>query len=365
MSAVTEVDVDAMKDTSDTWLSAALDPGLVLTDGEGADLKAAALYRAVETGGCLRTALHRGVPRKPKELMDALRKQGARPIMVNGPVLEADRPSSWLLDDGLLRIETVGSDPLVHAVMLYALSDERIQSFTAWFEKQYEPEPMYEIQRCDGSVHMLVSTPIGLRVQRIGQLRAPLERGNYTATVLTEFDRAIVDLNSDTPSGRIVIMDGPPGTGKTYLIRAMTMMADCAFVFVPTQLAQQLGDPSLIPALLGAREAHDRLALVFEDADQLLSPRQGLTMAALATVLNLGDGVLGELLNVRVVCTTNSPVREMDPALLRPGRLSARVAVSTLAPSDWHPIYTRLTGRAAKGRGRKTLAEVYAMARAT
>ncbi len=38
-------------------------------------------------------------------------------------------------------------------------------------------------------------------------------------------------------------------------------------------------------------------------------------------LLNIGDGFLGEHLRVHVIATTNAPVRELDPALLRPGRL--------------------------------------------
>jgi ATP-dependent 26S proteasome regulatory subunit len=37
--------------------------------------------------------------------------------------------------------------------------------------------------------------------------------------------------------------------------------------------------------------------------------------------LNIGDGFLGEHLRLHVIATTNAPVRQLDPALLRPGRL--------------------------------------------
>jgi hypothetical protein len=37
--------------------------------------------------------------------------------------------------------------------------------------------------------------------------------------------------------------------------------------------------------------------------------------------LNIGDGFLGDHLKLQVIAMTNSPVRQLDPALLRPGRL--------------------------------------------
>ena len=41
----------------------------------------------------------------------------------------------------------------------------------------------------------------------------------------------------------------------------------------------------------------------------------------MSNLLNVADGFLGEHLKLHVVATTNAPVRELDAALLRPGRL--------------------------------------------
>ena len=41
----------------------------------------------------------------------------------------------------------------------------------------------------------------------------------------------------------------------------------------------------------------------------------------IVNLLNIGDGFLGEHLKLHVIATTNAPVRQLDPALLRPGRL--------------------------------------------
>ena len=38
-------------------------------------------------------------------------------------------------------------------------------------------------------------------------------------------------------------------------------------------------------------------------------------------LLNIGDGFLGDFLRMQVVATTNSDFQELDPAVMRPGRL--------------------------------------------
>ena len=41
----------------------------------------------------------------------------------------------------------------------------------------------------------------------------------------------------------------------------------------------------------------------------------------MSSLLNAVHGFLGEHLKLHILATTNAPLRELDPALLRPGRL--------------------------------------------
>ena len=60
---------------------------------------------------------------------------------------------------------------------------------------------------------------------------------------------------------------------------------------------------------------------ILEDAEDLLLPRDGSSQTGVCNLLNIADGFLGDHLNLHIVVTTNSPARQLDPALLRPGRL--------------------------------------------
>jgi hypothetical protein len=53
-----------------------------------------------------------------------------------------------------------------------------------------------------------------------------------------------------------------------------------------------------------------------------------------SNLLNLGDLFLGERLNLHVIATTNAPVRELDGALTRPGRLIGSREFGHLAPAQ-------------------------------
>ncbi len=61
-----------------------------------------------------------------------------------------------------------------------------------------------------------------------------------------------------------------------------------------------------------------------EDCEDLIKPRGSTQLSndALVNLLNLGDGLLADALNIKIICTFNADVRKIDPALVRKGRLA-------------------------------------------
>jgi hypothetical protein len=52
-----------------------------------------------------------------------------------------------------------------------------------------------------------------------------------------------------------------------------------------------------------------------------LMQRSGDNRAALSNMLNVADGLLGEFLNLHLICTVNCEIEKLDPAIIRSGRL--------------------------------------------
>lgn len=185
-----------------------------------------------------------------------------------------------------------------------------------------------------------------LQLTRIGYAGTPLERRNYNKEVIADYDYVLKDLKSKDPSGRITILEGDPGTGKTYLVRSVLMdVPDAMFVLVPPTMVSSLGGPDLLPLLLRNKEDYGKkgpTVLVLEDADQCLVPRQGDNMSSISSILNLGDGIFGSLFDIRIVATTNARKAEMDPAIIRAGRLSKRIEVLPMNYDEASNIFQRL-----------------------
>jgi len=204
-----------------------------------------------------------------------------------------------------------------------------------------------------GKVYVLTQGPDGISPSSLGFAAVPLELDNYEPSIQPLISQAVLDLATQWPDGRLTILEGPPGCGKTFLIRSLVHAVPKAkFIFVPPALVPSLGDPSLASALLSLRDhddSEDRVyhgptILICEDADSILVTRAIDNMPAISSVLNLTSGLLGDVIDMRVIATTNAPRTKIEPALLRNGRLAHYIQVAPLSQSQASSVLDRLLG---------------------
>jgi hypothetical protein len=95
------------------------------------------------------------------------------------------------------------------------------------------------------------------------------------------------------------------------------------FYYLPLSSFEVLSAPHFVGFWLDQNRRHNPKAklVIIEDAENLLLPRDERSRAQVSNLLNIGDGFLGEHLKLHVVATTNAPMRRLDEAVLRPGRL--------------------------------------------
>jgi transitional endoplasmic reticulum ATPase len=171
----------------------------------------------------------------------------------------------------------------------------------------------------------------GLSLDDVGDMTAVKQ--SLTESVLwpLRYPDSFARLGVEPPRG--VLLYGPPGGGKTFLVRALAGTAALnVFAVKGAELMDKwVGESERAVRELFRRAAEAAPSLVFLDEIDALAPRRGQSsdsgvsdrvVAALLTEL---DGV-EPMREVVVLGATNRP-ELVDPALLRPGRLERLVFV--------------------------------------
>jgi ATPase family associated with various cellular activities (AAA) len=260
-------------------------------------------------------------------------KMGAR--LIHKTINESGDNMILMWEDGLVDLSIDGT---YVGVKVMSQREELILEIKKYFKDQWA-----EVERT-GHIYAITKYGPNLNLSSLGNAGIPLVVENYTPKVMEDYKYVIKDLRSEVPSGRITVMRGAPGTGKTHLIRAMLLeVKDALFVLVNPDMIVDLAGPELLPLLLSYRGGREGpIVLVLEDADRCLVKRAADNISSIQSLLNMGDGILGSMLDLRIIATTNAKKLELEEALTRKGRISKDMEVGPLDAATAHGVYNRL-----------------------
>lgn len=141
-------------------------------------------------------------------------------------------------------------------------------------------------------------------------------------------NEAFIDFLQTQRSG-LTIFEGTPGTGKTSYIRHLIgkLHKTHRFYFIPPASTGVLTNPEFIR--FWSRQSlcynNHRFVCVLEDADGALMTRDLDNRREVGAILNITDGLLADFLKLQIICSINCSHTEIDPALIRPGRLNTHM----------------------------------------
>lgn len=209
------------------------------------------------------------------------------------------------------------------SLIVYAPTPEAAQVAAQKYRRYVKPQPVGK------PFHYVISIQNGgANAQKI-YIDRPLpvtaeELALHYSEDFPAWERQWRDRLYHTSSG-LTILHGPPGCGKTYFLRALSarLIDRAVFYVIPLSEVELLSNPSFVSFWIDQTQRHQRKLkiVILEDAEEMLLPREVGNRDRVSNLLNIADGFLGDYLKIQVVATTNAPVRRLDPAILRPGRL--------------------------------------------
>lgn len=194
-------------------------------------------------------------------------------------------------------------------------------------DKTYNPDD-------SKSIDVYVSSPYGWECQPIP--KRPLDTVFIDSSVKAKLCQQVqMFLDSKEwshsrglPWRYSVILDGPPGTGKTSLCTAIASKFNMPLYYLSLNSIDS--DTALISTL---NKMPERSILVIEDVDcansesRSVSESNNKSGVSTSGLLNALDGILAP--QGRLLIMTTNHYEKLDPALVRPGRADTRI---TLAP---------------------------------
>ena len=159
-----------------------------------------------------------------------------------------------------------------------------------------------------------------------------------------------INYNSDFPKDKIqkvlesdesglLLLYGNAGTGKTSSIRYFIKEnPDINFYWLDSSMFRMINSTSFMEFLLDCQNS----VFILEDCESVLKSRDSDYNDLITPILNISDGILGDSLHLKFICTFNTNLLNIDKALLRKGRLSLKYEYKLLTKDRVQAMFDKL-----------------------
>lgn len=178
------------------------------------------------------------------------------------------------------------------------------------------------------SIGIIITQGAGLQVKTFEYSLPEHSLIGYLPPETQDFHQSVVSQLDGKDGSGLYLMYGKPGTGKTSFIKDVLSKTSKQALFISPFFTESLTSPDLISLLMNYPDS----ILVIEDAETVLMERKADNASAVSNLLNLTDGFLADFLNLKIICTFNTELNNIDDALLREGRMKGMHEFTEMKP---------------------------------
>lgn len=159
-------------------------------------------------------------------------------------------------------------------------------------------------------------------------------KNNYVPAVQDQVESLMAKTGLKEEDGKLLLMHGAPGGGKTHLIRTLAWAwrewAKFEIIIDPEAF---LGSAAYMTEIVMDDYSDGKYRiLVLEDSGEFIATHaKERTGQGMSRLLNLADGILGQGQPLGFCITTNEAIKDLEAAVTRPGRCLAQVEIPTFS----------------------------------
>lgn len=224
------------------------------------------------------------------------------------------RPSILFINQGKKFIAHIGEDGIIMLHQQGLDCDEEIERITEALPKR----PIKDVEQRRGKIQLVCNDGNGYYTieSRINKMDIDIDK-QYNDDFKPICSNIEKFLDKENRKSGIVILNGLPGTGKTTFIRHLITTVPGNYILISNVMGARISSSEFISFLM----SHKDSIFILEDCEGVVMDRQitGFTNAV-AAILNMADGLMSDIFNGKFICTFNTDISKVDPALLRKGR---------------------------------------------
>ncbi len=150
---------------------------------------------------------------------------------------------------------------------------------------------------------------------------------NYNDDFKKPYEKICSIIEEDNKSS-LMLFYGEPGTGKSSIIKHLiAKYKSKEFIFLDGSLLANVGQDKIMSYFL----ENNNTIFILEDCEKVLVNRDHYNNPVISILLNITDGIISDVLGIKLICTFNTSINQIDKALTRKGRLSLKYEFKPLA----------------------------------
>ena len=206
-----------------------------------------------------------------------------------------------------------------HHVRNKEFINELVDNILEWIEDESEKK---------NNFYMIAQGQQGLYNEKTSFKAIPIKDNRWDLYYGEDFEyEKFVKFMKEDDTNSLTLFHGDPGGGKSNLLKNLVLESNRDVIYIPPSMVGLISQPSFITYMLSNR----RSILVIEDAESILGKNRN---DGTNNILNICDGFLKDALSIKILATFNAHIDDIDPALLRRGRLYASHEFRKLTPRE-------------------------------